>query len=339
MTPEEKLALIKRNTQEVVGEEELLSLLHGKSKPTVYLGTAITGKPHIGYFVWALKLADFLKAACKVKVLLADVHGALDNTPWEVLERRYRYYVAVIPLLFTALGANIKNFELVKGSTYQLGKDYQLDLLKLATHTSVHDALKAGSEVVKYGDNPKLGGLLYPLMQALDEQYLGVDVQYGGVDQRKIFMYAREYLPKIGYKPRVEVMTPLVPGLQGKKMSASDPKSKIDLLDDEQTVLKKVKEAYAEEGVVEGNGMLAFLKNVIMVLKTDRQEQFKIERPAKFGGDLNFSDYSQIEDLYLKKKIHPLDLKQAVAREINVLLTPFRENKEKLQALAKEAYE
>lgn len=340
MTPEQKLALIKRNTQEIVGEKELLALLHGKKKPVVYLGTAITGRPHVGYFVWVLKMADFLATACKVKVLLADVHGALDNTPWDVLEKRYNYYAAVIPLLFTAVGADIKNFELVKGSSYQLTKNYQLDLLKLATHTTVHDALKAGSEVVKYGDNPKLGGLLYPLMQALDEEYLGADMQYGGVDQRKIFMYARENLPKLGYKSRVEVMTPLVPGLQGSrnKMSASDPKSKIDLLDDEAMVAKKVKDAYAEESIVEGNGILAFLKNVIMVMKVDRSELFVVERPAKFGGNLSFNSYQEVEEAYIKKQLHPLDLKQAVAKEINNLLAPFRKEKARLEALAKEAY-
>ncbi|MBI1968971.1 tyrosine--tRNA ligase, partial [Candidatus Woesearchaeota archaeon] len=97
MAPEEKLQLLKRNTQEIVTEEELLSLLKKKKQPVVYLGTAITGRPHIGYFVWVLKMADFLKAGFKVKVLLADIHGALDNTPWEVLERRYQYYASVIP--------------------------------------------------------------------------------------------------------------------------------------------------------------------------------------------------------------------------------------------------
>ena len=102
-------------------------------------------------------------------------------------------------------------------------------------------AKKAGSEVVKFGDNPKLGGLIYPLMQSIDEEYLKVDIQYGGVDQRKILMFARENLPKLGYKSRIEVMTPLIPGLTSKKMSASDSKSKIDLLDDPKTVQNKIK--------------------------------------------------------------------------------------------------
>lgn len=338
MKPEEKLALIKRNTQEIVTEEELLDLLKKKKHPSVYIGTAVTGRPHIAYFTWVLKLADFLKAGFKVKLLIADLHGALDNCPWEVLEKRYKYYSQVIPLMFESIGADIKNFEMVKGSSFQLKPDFIADTFKLSTLTSINTAKKAASDVVKFGDHPKLSGLIYPLMQALDEQYLDVDVQYGGVDQRKILMYARENLPKLGYKARVEVMTPMLPGLTGKKMSASDPKSKIDLLDDETTVKNKLKKAYCEEGLVEDNGILAFLKNVIMTIKQDKGEKFVIERPEKFGGNIKFSTYQEIEDAFVAKKLHPLDLKNGLADEINKLLKPFQKNKEKLDKIAEEAY-
>jgi len=338
MTPEERLQVIKRNTQEIVTEEELLNLLKTKKQPVVYLGTAITGRPHIAYYSWVLKLADFLKAGFKVKLLLADIHGALDNCPWDVLEKRYKYYSSIIPLMFKSIGADVKNFEIVKGSDFQLRKEYVMDVLKLSTLTTIHDAKKAGSEVVKFGDNPKLSGLLYPLMQALDEQYLKADVQYGGVDQRKILMYARENLHKVGYKPRVEVMTPILPGLTGKKMSASDPKSKIDLLDDEITVQEKFKKAYCEEGKVEDNGVLAFLKNVVMTIKEEKGEKFIIERPEKFGENISFNTYREIEDAFVQKRLHPLDLKNGLAKEVNVLLEPFRKNKIKLNKIAEEAY-
>ena len=338
MTPKEKLELIKRNSQEIVTEEELLSLLKKKKQPAVYLGTAITGRPHIGYFVWVLKMADFIRAGFKVKVLLADMHGALDNCPWEILEKRFMYYSNVIPLMFKAVGAEVKNLEIVKGSEFQLTREYMLDALKMATKVSINDTKRAAAEVVKFGDNPKLGGLIYPIFQSLDEEYLQVDIQYGGVDQRKILMFAREHLPKLGYKPRVEFMTPLLPGLTGKKMSASDPKSKIDLLDTEKEVIDKMKGAYCEVGIVEDNGVLAFLKHVIITLKLDRNEKFIIERPEKYGGNLEYSSYSEIEQAFVKKELHPLDLKNAVAKEINVLLKVFRENKEKLDQLAKQGY-
>ena len=338
MDANEKFELIKRNTQEIVTEDELLELLKTKKNPSVYLGTAITGKPHVGYFLWVLKMADFLKAGFKVKLLLADLHGALDKTPWNLLEKRYDYYNVVIPLMFKAIGADIKNFEIVKGSDFQLSHEYAYDILRMSTYASIHDCKKAGSEVVKQEENPKLSGMLYPIMQSLDEQYLGVDIQYGGVDQRKILMFAREYLPKIGYKARIEIMTPLIPGLVGEKMSASVKGSKIDLLDDEKTVEKKLNNAFCPEGKIENNGIMAFTKYVIMVLKQDKKEDFIIKRPEKFGGDLIYKDYKALEKDFVEKKLHPQDLKNAVAEEINKLLKTIREEIKDREDLIKEAY-
>lgn len=326
MNLHERMALIKRNLFELIGEEELVKLLESSKTPSVYIGTAITGKPHIGYFVWGVKMMDLMKAGFTVKVLLADLHGALDNTPWDLLEKRYKYYEKVISGMFESLGADMKKLEFVKGSSFQMSKEYVLDLFKLATHTTVHDANKAASEVVKMGDSPKLAGIIYPLMQALDEEYLKVDAQYGGVDQRKILVFAREYLPKIGYKPRIEIMTPLIPGLQGQggKMSASVKHSKVDLLDDEAMVKEKLDKAFCPEGVVDGNGVMAFLKYVIMAIKEQSHQPFVIKRPAKFGGDVSYTTYAALETDFLAKKIHPLDLKNAVGAEINTLLAPIR---------------
>ena len=338
MTPEEKFELIKRNTQEIVTEKELKELLKTKKTPAVYLGVAITGKPHVGYFVWVLKLADFLRAGFKVKLLLADLHGALDRTPWELLDKRYDYYSKIIPPMFEAIGADIKNFEIVKGSDFQKNKDYFFDVLRMSTYASAHDCKRASSEVVKQSDNPKLSGLIYPMMQALDEQYLGVDIQYGGLDQRKILMFAREYLPKLGYNPRIEVMTPLIPGLIGEKMSASKEESKIDLLDDDNTVRAKLKKAFCPEGIVENNGVLAFVKHVLMIIKKDKGNDFVIKRHEKFGGNIVYKDYETLEKDYVNKKLHPEDLKVAVAEEIINLLKPMKKDFEKKLRLAKEAY-
>ncbi|MFH0977871.1 MAG: tyrosine--tRNA ligase [Candidatus Woesearchaeota archaeon] len=334
----ERYETIKRNTEEIVTDEELRELLKTKKNPSVYLGTAITGRPHVAYFVWVIKLSDFLKAGFKVKLLLADMHGALDNTPWELLDKRYEYYSIVIPAMFKSIGADIQNFEIVKGSDFEKSESYFFDLLKMSTIVSIHDCKKAASEVVKQSDNPKLSGLIYPVMQALDEEYLKVDIQYGGADQRKIFMFARENHPKMGYKRRVEVMTPLIPGLIGEKMSASVEESKIDLMDSTETITRKLNKAYCPEGIVEGNGIMAFLRYVIMVIKQDRKENFIIERPQKWGGNASYKTYEEIEKDYIDKKIHPQDLKNSLAMEINKLVAPVRQAMAGNEKLVKEAY-
>lgn len=332
---EQRFELIKRNTQEIVTEEELKKLLKEKKHPVVYWGTAVTGKPSLAYFFPLLKLSDFSKAGFKVKILLADLHGALDGTPWSVLENRYDYYEEAITQILKALGTDLKKIEFVQGSEFQLKPEYSYDVLKIASMASVHDCKKAASEVVKIVDNPLLGGLVYPIMQALDEQYLNVDIQFGGVDQRKILMFAREYLPKAGYDRRVEVMNPMIQGLIGKKMSSSDPKSKIDLTDDEKIIKDKINSAYCLEG--DSNcGIMEFLKYVIMTIKSDNKEKFLVERPEKFGGNVSYSDYSEIEKDFKEKKLHPMDLKQAMIKEIVKLLNKI--DKKKLDELAKKAY-
>ena len=335
MSVDEKFELIKKNIQEIVTEEGLKKLLKEKKNPVVYWGTAITGKPSLAYFFPLLKLSDFSNAGFKVKVLLADLHGALDGTAWTILEHRYDYYKEAITQIFKALGNDLKKIEFVKGSEFQLSPDYGYDILKLASMNSIRDCTKAASEVVKMGDNPNLGGLIYPIMQALDEQYLGVDVQFGGVDQRKILMFARENLPRVGYDRRIEIMNPMISGLIGKKMSSSDPKSKIDLTDDEKIIKDKINKAECVEGEPDC-GIMSFLKHVIMIIKEDKKEKFVIERAEKYGGNVSYSNYESIEKDFIAKKLHPMDLKNALVKEIVKLLSKV--DKKKLEQLAAKAY-
>jgi len=339
MDTKKRLELIKRNIAEIIGEEDLEKLIKEKKMPVIYWGTAPTGKPHVGYLLPALKIADFLKAGFKVKILLADLHASLDNVHWDVLDNRYQYYKEIIPLMISALGADTKNLEFVKGSDFQLKPEYMFDVLRMSSFASIKDATKAASDVVKMGKNPKLSGLIYPIMQAMDEQYLGADAQLGGVDQRKIMVLARENLPKLDYESRIEVMNPLLPGLiEGGKMSASAEGGKIDLLDDEKTIQAKVNKAYCLAGDKE-NGLLPFLKHVVMPIEGDRKGEFVVERPAKFGGTKKYKTYEAIEKDFMAKKLHPMDLKIAVATEINKILEPIRKQKDKLEKLAKKAYD
>ncbi len=156
-----------------------------------------------------------------------------------------------------------------------------MDLFRLSSVVTEHDAKKAGAEVVKQVENSTLSGLIYPLMQALDEEHLGVDVQFGGVDQRKIFTLAAEQLSKIGYKERGHLMNPMVPGLAGGKMSASDPDSKIDILEEADVIRRKLKKAHAAPKEADGNGIISFVEYVLLPvssLKNSGKGKFVVER-------------------------------------------------------------
>lgn len=48
-----------------------------------------------------------------------------------------------------------------------LFRDYTLDVYRLSTMVTEHDAKKAGAEVVKQVEHPLLSGLLYPGLQVI----------------------------------------------------------------------------------------------------------------------------------------------------------------------------
>ncbi|XP_061838309.2 tyrosine--tRNA ligase, cytoplasmic isoform X1 [Nerophis lumbriciformis] len=337
LSPDEKLHLITRNLQEVLGEEKLKQVLQERDLK-VYWGTATTGKPHVAYFVPMSKIADFLKAGCEVTILFADLHAFLDNmkAPWELLELRVKYYEEVIKAMLESIGVPLEKLKFVKGTDYQLSREYTLDVYRLSSMVTEHDAKKAGAEVVKQVEHPLLSGLLYPGLQALDEEYLKVDAQFGGVDQRKIFTLAEKYLPSLGYAKRSHLMNPMVPGLTGAKMSSSEEESKIDLLDSKEDLKKKLKKAFCEPGNIQNNGLLSFVKFVLFPLGGE----FSIKRDAKWGGDKVYTAFEEVEKDFAEERIHPGDLKASVETALNVLLEPIRKKFEsaELRKLTNSAY-
>ena len=349
-TPAKKLALIKKNLQEVINPEIIDEIVNKDERPLrVYWGTATTGKPHCGYFVPMLKIAEFLAAGCEVKMLLADVHGFLDNlkAPIELVAERVKYYRYAVTELLKAVNVDISRLTFVTGSDYQTtgesGSKYFMDLLRLSTVVSGHDASKAGSEVVKQVEAPPLSSQIYPLMQSLDEEYLGVDAQFGGVDQRKIFTLAVEALPKIGYQKRAHMLNPLIPGLQeGGKMSSSDPDSKIDLLDQPDVVKRKLKKAFCPPKQVEGNGVMSFVQYVLLpasALKNNGTPRFVVQR--RDAEPLEYTDIEQMQKDYLADVLQPQALKPAVTDALLEILGPIRktfEETKEWQEIEQRAY-
>eukprot|EP00834_Sanchytrium_tribonematis_P008351 NODE_952_length_2925_cov_0.385704.p1 type:complete len:408 gc:universal NODE_952_length_2925_cov_0.385704:2111-888(-) len=367
MNSARKLQLITRHLGEVLHQDKLETILKERDLK-IYWGTAPTGKPHLAYFVPLMKIADFLHAGCNVTILLADLHAYLDNmkAPWSQLKLRTEYYKSVITSILKGIGVDINKLHFVVGTSYQLTEKYNLDAYKLAAISSIHDSKKAGAQVVKQVEHPLLSSLIYPGLQALDEEYLNVDAQFGGIDQRKIFVFAEQILPKLGYEKRIHLMNTMVPGLTGDKMSSSVEESKIDILDPPQSVTKKIKKAFCKEGDL-NNGLLPFCKVVLFPmcellseLATEKSENtqnvlnftpdgqiqslqpslFTIPRSDAHGGPLKYTEYQQLEDDFKNMKLHPSDLKQGIINAIHQLLGPVQSelNTEAFKTLTNKAY-
>lgn len=96
--------------------------------------------------------------------MFADLHAYLDNmkAPWELLAQRVEYYEISIKAMLASIDVPLEKLKFIKGTDYELSKEYTLDVYRLSSIITEHDAKKAGAEVVKQIDHPLLSGLLYP---------------------------------------------------------------------------------------------------------------------------------------------------------------------------------
>jgi tyrosyl-tRNA synthetase len=312
----DRLELIRRNAQEIVTEEELQELLKKKEAPRAYVGYEPSGKIHMGHVLTVNKLIDLQKAGFKITVLLADVHAYLNKKGTLEEVRKIADYNR---RCFIALGLNEEKTDFIYGSDYQLGAEYVLNVLKLSRVVTLNRARRSMDEVGRAMDDPTVSQMVYPLMQAVDISMLEVDVAVGGIDQRKIHMLARENLKSLGFETPICIHTPILLGLDGTKM-ASSKDNFISVDDTEEEIYRKVKKAYCKIGDIDENSILALFRYHIF----PRYETVVIERSEKFGGNLTYASYSEMESAFVAEDIHPMDLKNSAAKYINEILDHVR---------------
>jgi len=331
----EKVELIERPpTEEIVTKEELIELFKTNSSPKHYIGIEISGFLHLGSLIsTGFKINDFLKAGVNCTVFLADWHTVINDKlggDWDVIKKVSKYYSDAFKLVCP--GVNV-----VLGSDlYDSRKEYWSEFVKFTKHMSLARTMRTLTIMGRSETEEKidLAKLLYPPMQAVDIHSLDLDIVHAGMDQRKIHMLVRDLFPKMKWKVPVAVHHRLLPGLSQPsetddskilgKMSKSDPKSSVLIHDSDDEIQSKIKKAWCEEGNTENNPLLEISKQVIF----HKFNEIKVERPEKFGGNVEYSDYSQLESDFAAKKLHPTDLKQTVANYLVKIIGPIRDKLE-----------
>ncbi len=345
----EKFDLIaKPPTEEIVTQDELMEMLKTNSKPKHYIGLEISGFLHLGSLIsTGFKINDFIKAGLDCTVFLADWHTLINDKlggDWETISRVSKYYADAFKLVCPGV-------KIVLGSElYDSRKEYWFEFVKFTKHMSLARTMRTLTIMGRSENEEKidLAKLLYPPMQAVDIHSLDLDIVHAGMDQRKIHMLVREIFPKMEWKVPVAVHHKLLPGLSEPsdaskeskilgKMSKSDPNSGVFIHDSDDQIKSKINKAWCEEGNTENNPLLEISKHVIF----HEFNEINVERPDKFGGNVTYTNSSDLESDFLQKKLHPSDLKQTVSNYLIKIISPIREkltlDDELLEAIKKSA--
>ncbi len=359
MNTKEKFELIKRNTEEIMTEEDLLKALEDNIPLKHYIGFEISGKIHLGTGLMCMsKVKDFMDAGVECSIFLADWHSwindKLGGDMKTIQNIGVNYFKEGLKASFECVGGDPSKLKFILGSDlYHNNDNYWATMIDVAKHTSLGRMMRSITILGrKEGDGVDFAKLIYPPMQVSDIFTQRINMPYAGMDQRKAQVIARDVALKIKNpltKPSGEKMKPiavhhhLILGL-GKptewplpkerlqelwsqlKMSKSKPDTAIFIHDSPEDIKRKMKKAFCPEGEVEFNPVLDWAKSLIF---RDKNTVLEIKRPEKFGGDINFSSYEELEKAFLDKKLHPMDLKEAVANKLIEILKPAREHFEK----------
>ncbi len=337
--------IVKSPTEEIVTKDELLDLLKTNSNPKHYIGFEISGFLHLGSLIsTGFKINDFMKAGVNCTVFLADWHTLINDKlggDWDTISKVSKYYADAFKLVCPGI-------KIVLGSElYDSKKEYWFEFVKFTKHMSLARTMRTLTIMGRSENEEKidLAKLLYPPMQAVDIHSLDLDIVHAGMDQRKIHMLVREIFPKMKWKIPIAVHQKLLPGLSEPgdpkyggeltKMSKSDPNSGVFIHDSNDEIKLKIKKAWCEEGNTENNPLLEITKNVIF----HEFNEISVERSEKFGGNVTYTDSSQLELDFSQKKLHPSDLKQTVSNYLIKIISPIREkltiNDELLESIKK----
>jgi len=338
MDTESRMELIREVGEEIVTEEELRKLLETKKRPITYDGFEPSGRIHIAQgVVRALNTNKMIKAGVHFKFLVADWHAWANNKMGGNLEKIQtvgKYLIEV----WRVTGMDLDNVEFVWASDFAKDDNYWKKVMQVARNSTVSRIVRCGQIMGrKESEVMQASQILYPCMQCADIFHLEADITQLGMDQRKVNVLAREIGPKMGFWKPVIVSHHMLMGLlppkpmEGMsaaektiemKMSKSIPDSAIFMTDSAADVKRKIEKAYCPACNLYENPLGEYMKYIIF----EKFPKVKIERPSKFGGDIEIEGYREFAKLYEEGKIHPADVKQTVIHYLNEILDPVRKH-------------
>lgn len=348
--------LITRNTEEILTTEDLQTLINSHEPLVHYIGFEISGKIHLGTGVACMKkVRDFQQAGVHTQILLADWHTWINDKLGG--DRRIIRNVAVgyfkegLKASLKAIGGDPNKVTFVLGSDlyHRQADDYWATVIEVSKNTTLA-RMQRSIDILgrQKGEAVDFAKLIYPAMQVADIFALRVNLAHAGTDQRKAHVIARSVATHLTVWPLrdhsgkiiqpVAVHHHLLLGLQKPpvwpvppknqrnlwtqlKMSKSIPQSAVFITDSPDEIRKKIRNAFCPAGETSFNPIIDWVEHLIL---DEEGAKLTVKRSPRHGGDVTYEDLSELKKDFSEEKLHPLDLKNAVAETVIKLLEPVR---------------
>lgn len=321
----ERIELLCSIGEEIIDKEHLIELLKNKKEIIAYDGFEPSGRMHIAQgLLRAHNINKFTKAGIKFKIWVADWFALMNLKMGGDLNKIQQAGRDMIKI-WKACGMDMDNVEII-WSSEEINKrsnEYWNLVLDISTKFTVNRITNCtqimGREDVS---NLQSSQIFYPIMQCADIFFLKCDICSLGMDQRKVNMLALEYCDKIKKPKPIIISHHMIMGLDGTKMSKSNPDNAIFMDDKPSEIKRKINLAFCEPKNIEKNPLLDWTKHLIFPLIG----HFIIPENKKWNEPSSqYDNYELLEKDFSEGKIYPNNLKQAMIIHLTNLLIPIQE--------------
>jgi len=293
----EQMDLIKRGTNEIIPEEELVKKLERSSKEGKPLNIKLGCDPsrpdlHIGHSVVLRKLAQFQSLGHQAILIVGDFTGMIGDPSGRSVtrpalslqktrEHGETYFKQASKILDGEKTKIVYNSDWLSKMSFE-------DVIRLASKYTVARMLERDDFTKRYksGESISIHELLYPLAQAMDSVAIKSDVELGGTDQKFNLLVGRDIQREHGQEPQVILTMPLLVGTDGvEKMSKS--------YDNYIGISESPKEIYGKT--------LSIPDDLIYIY-------------YELASDVTSSELKEIKEQLDDSKVNPRDIKRRLAR-------------------------
>ncbi|MCL6519107.1 MAG: tyrosine--tRNA ligase [Armatimonadetes bacterium] len=293
------MEIIRRGTLEIVPEDELRAKLEKAQKTGKPLKLKLGLDPtapdiHLGHTVVLRKMRQFQELGHEVVIIIGDFTASIGDPSGRSATR---------PMLTPEeIAANAKTYEdqyclvldrektKVRFNSEWLSPLTFADVIYITSKITVARILERDDFQSRLAAGEPIGmhEILYPVCQAYDSVALESDVELGGLDQKFNILTARDFQRQFGQEPEVAIFMPILVGLDGvQKMSKS--------LGNYIGVSEPPNDMFGKIMSIPDNLMIQYFE-----LLTDVQ----------------MSEIKEIEAGLASGKLHPMEVKKRLAREI-----------------------
>jgi len=302
MDIKEELKIIKRGTEEIISEEELIKKIEKSRKEKTPLRVKQGFDPnapdiHLGHTVGLRKMRQFQDLGHDIYFLIGDFTGMIGDpsgksvtrkqlTEEEVKRNAETYKKQVFKILNPERTKVVFNSHWLKKLSFS-------EVLKVCSKYTVARMLERDDFSNRYKGGKPIGihEFMYPLMQGYDSVAMQADIELGGTDQKFNLLVGRDIQREYNQEPQVIITLPLLEGTDGlEKMSKS--------LNNYIGIDESPQEIYGKAMSVPDNLMIRYFELVT---------------------DVSLDEINRIKIGLGSNNLHPRDVKKRLAREITKL--------------------